>query len=275
MGKVGVVATDYCFGNDAIGEHGLTILIETKEGKLLFDTGQGLALGYNLAALGWNLSGLECIAISHGHNDHTGGLLEALKLCGDREIPVYGHKDIFAERFKVSPKGEAPTGCPFTREELEATGARFIFNDKPLELLPGIMLTGPIQRGFSEPAGKSHFIVENKQRVPDPFRDDQALVLTTKKGIVIIYGCAHAGVINTMDHVEKITGEKKFYALLGGTHLLQADQGVLEKTLGQIEKRGVEVLGFTHCTGLNAIAYFNTHFSGKNYDASTGFSIEI
>jgi len=273
--KLGIIATDYCFGMDTIGEHGIAVLVETPHGKVLFDTGQGLALRRNITALGWDLSGIDAIAISHGHNDHTGGLMEALKICGYREMPVYCHKDIFAERFKVSPKGEVPTGCPFPKGELEKSGARFKLNDSPVEILPDVMLTGPIERSFAETNTKSHFIYVNGQKVQDPFVDDQALVISTSKGIVIVYGCAHAGVINTMNHVEKITGEKKFYALVGGTHLLQADGAVLENTLEEVKKRGVEVLGFTHCTGLNSIAYFNTHFPGKSCDASTGFRLEI
>lgn len=273
--KLKVISTDYCFRVDTIGEHGLTCLIENDYGKILFDTGQGLCTSHNLEVLGWDLSNLDGIAISHGHNDHIGGLIEVLRICKAGEMPVYGHKDIFADRIKIYPWGEGPTGPPNTREEYENAGAKFFFNDGPVELIKGITLTGPIERSFSETNTKSHFQIINGEKLPDPFDDDQALIIETNKGLVIVFGCAHAGVINTMNHVEKLTGEKKFYGLFGGTHLLEANGEVLEKTLKEVEKREVKLLGFNHCTGINSIAYFNQNFSGQYCDASTGFSIEI
>ncbi|NLK00193.1 MAG: MBL fold metallo-hydrolase [Clostridia bacterium] len=273
--KIKVVSTDYCYRIDAIGEHGLTVIVENDHGKVLFDTGQGLALKHNLDVLGWNLENLDAIAISHGHNDHTGGLLQALELSGADEIPVYGHEDILLERIKVYPWGEGPTGTPLPRKDYEKAGAKFIFNEEPVELIKGVRLTGPIERGFVETNTTAHFQIIDGQKVQDPFHDDQALIVETDKGLIIVFGCAHAGVINTMNHVEKVTGEKKFYGLLGGTHLLEADDTVLEKTLKEIENREVQILGFTHCTGLDQIAYFNRHFKGKCCDASTGFLLEV
>lgn len=277
MGKVAikVVSTDYVFRIECIGEHGNTIIVENDHGKILFDTGQGLTLEHNLKVLGWDLENLDAIAISHGHNDHIGGLIEALKCSGKDEVPVYGHKDILADRIKVYPWGEGPTGSPCTKEEFEAAGAKFIFNEDSVELVKGITLTGPIPRSFAETNTKAHFQVKNGKKVQDPFHDDQALIVETDKGLVIVYGCAHAGVINTMDFVEKLTGEKKFYGLFGGTHLLDATESVLKDTLAEIEKRGVQKLGFNHCTGLHSIGYFMKNFSGEYLDASTGFSIEI
>jgi len=274
--KITTLVDDYCFRGKLLGEHGLAILLETLHGKVLFDTGQGMVLRHNILTLNVNFSDISAIAISHGHNDHTGGLKEALAIIGADEMPVYAHEGIFRQRKKENERGElVPTGIPFGKEELESLGASFRFNSGPEEIIKGITITGPIERGFKETKTKSHFILDKGELVEDPFDDDQALIVETGRGIVVVLGCAHAGVINTLNHVEKITGEKYFYALFGGTHLLQADKQQLESTLREIERRRIEVLGFSHCTGVRSCAYFAENFSGKYNQGDTGFSIEI
>lgn len=277
MGKVKLkfVSNDYIFRMGCFGEHGNAILVENEHGKVLFDAGQGLAIEHNLKVLGWDIHNLDAIAISHGHNDHIGGLIEILKCCGAHEVLVYGHKDIFVDRIKVYREGEGTAGSPYTREELEAAGAKFIFNSGPIELIKGITLTGIIPRNFKETNTKAHFQIIDGEKVQDPFYDDQALIIESSKGLIILFGCAHAGVINTMNYIEELTGEKTFYGIFGGVHLLEATENILKNTLAEIEKHEVKVLGFNHCTGLKSISYFKNNFSGKYMDASTGVSIVI
>lgn len=277
MGKVDLkfISNDYVSKLGCVGEHGNSILIENQNGKVLFDTGQGIALEHNLEVLDWHLDNLDAIAISHGHNDHIGGLMDVLNRMDNQEVLVYGHRDILVERLKVHSEGEKPTGSPYTKKELEAAGAKFVFNDGPVEIIKGIRLTGPIPRRLNETNTKVHFQIIDNEKVQDPFLDDQALIIESSKGLIIVFGCAHAGVINTMNYVEELTGEKTFYGLFGGVHLLEATEDILKNTLDEIEKRDVKVLGFNHCTGIKSISYFQNNFSGEFVDASTGFSIAI
>jgi len=274
--KITTLVDDCCFTGGLLGEHGLSVLVENEYGAVLFDTGQGMALEHNAKTMGIDPSGINAVAISHGHNDHTGGLMRVLEMMGKGALPVYAHRGIFRPRQKLGKEGSfMDTGIPFAQGELEKEGAVFNFNDGPKEIITGIMLTGPIERQFKETSTKSHFIDRNGELLEDPFEDDQALVVETDKGIVIIFGCAHAGVINTMNHVAKITGEKRFYALLGGIHLLKADRKQLENTLREIERRDVNIIAFSHCTGFHSCAFFAEHFRGKYCQNDVGFSIEF
>lgn len=270
---------DYCTKAGLLGEHGLAILLEAPGGNVLVDTGLGLAIAYNASVLGIDFSKLDAVAITHGHNDHAGGLKVVLEQWGKGSagsIPVCAHPGVFHHRVKKDEKGKlVDTGIPFTQEELEKSGARFVFNTEPTQLVPGIMFTGEIERGFAEIKTRSHFVYQNGDLVPDPFMDDQAAIVETDKGLCIVLGCAHAGVVNTLNHVAKITGEQSFYGLFGGTHLLQAGEEQLQETLAAIEDRNIQVLSFSHCTGIGASAFFARNFSGTYYQGISGFSIEL
>jgi len=277
--KITYLVDDYCTKAGLLGEHGLSILLEGPGGKVLVDTGLGLALDFNLSALGIDLSELDAVALTHGHNDHTGGLktvLEKADRLSSGGLPVYGHRGIFSDRVKQSDSGKLlATGIPFCQKELEDFGARFIFNTQPEEIVPGITLTGVIERTFDEIKTRSHFVYQEGEMVPDPFVDDQAAIIETDKGLCIVFGCAHAGVINTLNHAARITGEDKFYGLFGGTHLLQAGEEQLRHTLAEIERRNVQVLCFSHCTGIGAGAFFAQNFSGSYYQGISGFKFEL
>jgi 7,8-dihydropterin-6-yl-methyl-4-(beta-D-ribofuranosyl)aminobenzene 5'-phosphate synthase len=282
--KLTYLVDDYCTSPGLLGEHGLSILIETSGAKLLFDTGLGLALDFNASALGVDFSSIDAVALSHGHNDHGGGLKLALERIAHARrssgkssaIPVYAHPGVFQDRFKKFDSGNIkPTGIPFSREELETLGAKLHFHTEPLEPIPGIILTGEIERGLEEVKTRSHFVNVDGELVPDSFIDDQAAIVKGDKGLSVVLGCAHAGVVNTLNYAAKLTGEQHFYGLFGGTHLLQADEEQLEMTLAAIEQRKIQVIGFSHCTGMEAIAYFTKNFGGTSYKGISGFTIEI
>lgn len=276
--KLTNLVDDYCFKAGLLGEHGLAVFIEKSGGTVLLDTGLGLALEFNASVLGVDFASIDAVALTHGHNDHTGGLKLVLERAQKKSFPVYTHPEVFSNRVKKNDAGKlVPTGIPFTKEELKSLGANFVFNTQPVEVVPGVTLTGVIKRGFDEIRTKSHFVYQEGEEapVPDPFIDDQAAIVETDKGLCIVLGCAHAGVINTLNHVADITGEKHFFGLFGGTHLLQADEDQLSTTLLEIERRQIKVLAVSHCTGIKAAAYLQNNFSGKHYQGISGFSITL
>lgn len=274
--KLTYLVDDYCSSAGLLGEHGLSVLLEAPGGTVLLDTGLGLALDFNASALGVDFADLDAVALTHGHNDHTGGLKLVLEKAGKASMEVYAHPGVFTNRVKRNSSGAlVSTGLPFKQAELESLGAHFVLNSEPVEVVPGIMLTGYIERGFEEIQTRAHFVSLDGDLVPDPFVDDQATVVETEKGLCIVLGCAHAGVINTLNHVADITGEKEFYGLFGGTHLLQAGNEQLKQTLSEFQRRNIRLLCFSHCTGIGARAFFEKNFKGAYYQGISGFSIEL
>ncbi|MEE4113992.1 MAG: MBL fold metallo-hydrolase [Desulfobacteraceae bacterium] len=258
-----------------VGEHGFACLIETQAGHVLFDTGQGLGICGNAAVLGKNLASVEAIAISHGHYDHTGGLPQVLEQTGP--VPVYGHPDIFASRTWSDGSVTRYIGMRQRREYLESLGAQFHLNRTPVEISPGIHLSGEIPRNndFEKPDPNMTLHPQGALAVrPDPIADDQSLVVDSGKGLILVLGCAHAGMINIFDHVLKMFQRDRIYAVVGGTHLGFAQTGQFAETLKAIDRYGIERLGVSHCTGLERAASLRTHLGERFFFGCVGAELE-
>ena len=231
------------------GEHGLAFLIETEAGRLLFDTGQsGTVLLHNLEVLGVDPATIDALAISHAHYDHTGGLPALLEHIRSG-TPLYANHDLFRERFSRREGELRSIGLSLTREELAAR-LMLRLGAAPQEILPGVWTTGEIT-SRPEPEGSSarHVVREGEAFAPDPYRDDMALLLEMKNRLVLLCGCCHAGLLNTLAHVGH-TFERPIVAIAGGLHLTSATadhQQRVGKVL--VEMESVQRVYPSHCSG--------------------------
>lgn len=258
-----------------LGEHGFSALIEPADGDpLLFDTGQGLTLLHNARRMNKDLSTVKQVVLSHGHYDHAGGLKPLLEECGPKQ--VYGHPSIFKPRYRVKDTAECyPIGIPASREELEAAGATFDVSKEFRAVAPGIFLTGEVPRVTGYEVGDQGLYCDCSGHEPDNTLDDQSLLLETGKGLVLLLGCCHAGLINTVEHVATMTGRRDIYAVIGGTHLGFCGQEQLASTIAALRGMGIKKLAASHCTGFAASARLLREFPKEFQTAMVGYTLEV
>lgn len=247
-----------------VAEHGLSLWIEMDGRRILFDTGQGRALAGNARALRIDPRAADCVVLSHGHYDHGGGFPAVL---GGRPGPaVYAHPASAQPRYSSEESGPLPVGLP-----VEAAAAlarvpeeRMHWVVEPLELDPGIGLTGPIPRdtGYEDTGGA--FFLDQEGRRADPMEDDMAVWAATPKGLVVCVGCAHAGIVNTLRHALRVSGADRLRAVIGGFHLLAADEERMDKTIRDLQELDPEQVGPCHCTGDRAMERLRSAF-GKRF----------
>ncbi len=258
-----------------VGEHGFACFIETEAGNYLFDTGQGIGLVHNAALLGKDLSSIKAVFLSHGHYDHTQGLPDLLRRTGP--IDVFAHPDIFAERYALDRHGRHFVGIPWRRAYLESLGARFRFKRDYSQVAPGLYLSGEVPRANDLEKGDQRLVVPAGEDLltADPLLDDMSLVINSSKGLVLVVGCAHAGMVNIMEHVCRKTGQEKIYAVVGGTHLGFVGPEEFQETVRALREFSVEQIGVSHCTGLPRAAQLYRKFTERFFFGTVGTVLEV
>ena len=259
-----------------LGEWGLSILVETDGLNILFDTGQNISASHNADILGIDLSKIDKIVLSHGHFDHTGGLRQILTKMR-KEVEIIAHPDIWQAKY-ANREGEADRyiGIPFMRQELESLGARFNLTTESIRITDNIMTTGEIPMVTDYEEIEPYLLVkEDAGLKQDKLLDDQALIINTEPGLVIILGCAHHGIINTIYHAQQLTGVKAIHTVLGGCHLIDASEERVWLTIAALKELGVQRLGVSHCTGLPASAIMAQEFGDSFSFNNAGTSINL
>jgi len=259
--KIKVLVENCVEKRGLLAEHGLSLLIETGPARILFDTGQGTALRHNAEPLQLDLKQVTDVALSHGHYDHTGGLAFALN--GMHEPRLYMHPAALDLKYARNSDGSARTvgmasGDKIVAEEL----AEIIPVEARTELAGGLFLTGPVPRltDFEDTGGA--FFRDRTCTEPDPLPDDQAAFAETAEGTVVILGCAHAGVINTLHYIQQLTGGRPIHSVIGGMHLVNAGPERMERTVVALRRFNLQRLIPCHCTGFPATLRLWKEFPG-------------
>jgi 7,8-dihydropterin-6-yl-methyl-4-(beta-D-ribofuranosyl)aminobenzene 5'-phosphate synthase len=244
-------------------EHGFSLWIETGDRRLLFDTGQGDLLLANADSLHINLAEADTVILSHGHYDHTGGLGPLLHHCHSFEL--YCHPAAVHPRYAVRNRQAKSLQMP--RSSMAALDRfpqeRLHWVQQPTLLAPGIGLTGPIMRNSAFEDTGGPFFLDQAGHRPDPVDDDMALWIDTGSGLIVCVGCAHAGLINTLQQVQRQNPGRRIRAVLGGFHLLNADRRRMELTIQALRCISPEQIIPCHCTGETALELLR-HAFGKH-----------
>ncbi len=273
------------FEDTLVAEHGLSLLVraswngETRE--VLLDAGySSVGVPHNLDRLGISLERVEAVVLSHGHMDHTGALSAVLERIPNR-VPLVAHPDAFAAPRYIAPPGAPRMVFPRTlvRKKLEEMGADVTASASPLLLAGGsVLVTGQVERTTPYERGMPHAVMERDgELVRDEILDDQSIVLSLRgKGLVVVAGCSHAGVVNTVRHARRLTGEDRVHAILGGFHLADDPSGELvESTIRGLGEADPDLLMPMHCTGWEAVHRIAQAFPAAFALSSVGTKVTL
>jgi len=245
-----------------MAEHGFSILIRVFDGgkshSVLFDTGsspEGVVV--NAERMGLDLSEIECIVLSHGHYDHFGGLLTTLRVVSKDNLPIIVHEDMFKTKGVANPDGTIRKHPDFPTE-IQVKPARYIKTKQPCLIANDIILvTGEIPRKTDFEKGfPQHRVFVDGEWQPDPWIwDDRAIVINVRqKGLVVLSGCAHAGIINTTLYAQQIARVNSIHAIMGGFHLAgKESEPRISQTVEKLKLLNPKLLAPSHCTGWRGI----------------------
>ena len=253
-------------------EHGLSLWIETENKRILVDTGQGPAFARNTRKLGVDLATADILVLSHGHYDHAGGIAYVVQQAPN--VDIYCHPGVLQPRYAVRD-GEAKAIGISEQARAVLDGwpsSRMHWVRQPLLLTEKIGITAPIPRLTSYEDAGGPFYFDPAGTCPDPIEDDLALWIETDLGVVVCLGCAHAGVVNTLDHVLSLTKKVRVRAVIGGFHLLDAGPERLEQTISALRLHNPDVLAPCHCTGERPVTQLRDALGERVSPAAAGMT---
>ncbi len=243
-----------------LGQHGVSFLLEAAIGKdisrILVDVGQNSpALLSNMRAMNISPSTIDAIVLTHCHYDHTKGIVNMLREIGKKGTSIIAHPSIFRPNFITKPYfRHVGIAQDDSREEIEKTGASFSLSKDPLVIMPGIMTSGEVKRRTAfEEVGIELKTIENGRVRNDQMLDDISVIANIKgKGLVIVTGCSHAGIVNIARQAIELTGCDRIEAIIGGLHLIDASDARIKKTIEELSKLSIRHICAGHCTGFKA-----------------------
>jgi len=275
MIRITVVVENSTWREGVQAEHGFCVHIEKDGRSVLFDTGQSDMLLSNARALNIALDGLDAIVLSHGHYDHTNGLSSLLPIAP--KAAIYLHPDAFAPKYARRPDGAVrfigmnPDVC----RKLQDHPGRIFRTFAPTQILHDIVATGEVpRRNTFEDVGGAFFL-DSACTQPDTLPDDQALVIDQGEKLAVILGCAHAGVINTLEHIRGFKGDKPVSVVIGGMHLWHANDERIAHTIDYFKGLDLSILAPAHCTGWAATAQLLHAFPSVGRGASVGTRFDL
>ena len=266
------------------GQHGISFYVTAmKNGfvrHILIDVGQSHeALLHNMKLMGIDPASIDAIVLTHCHYDHTQGLVEVLKEIGKTDIPVIAHPDLFRLNFIDKPYlRHVGVMSSDARSNLEKMGASFFLTADSLQLMPGLVTTGYIQRqtDFEEVGIPLKTIDTQNRIVQDSMNDDISVIGAVKgKGLVILSGCSHAGIVNITKHAIAISGISEVASIIGGLHLIEAPMDRIVKTVEALDSLGAGSIYAGHCTGFNAQVELRKKFGTRFLPLQTGNYFEF
>lgn len=282
--RINVLAEDSVgYDSPYLGQHGISILItsqsEDAERSILVDVAQNPdALLENMAKMGIAASCIDTVVLTHCHYDHTKGLGRILQEIGKKDLPVIAHPELFRLNFVTDPYlRHVGVMHGDEREEIESSGGMLFLTRDPLELMPGLSTTGEVERitDFEE-VGMGFHTLQKGEIQTDQMRDDISVVANIKgKGLVIVTGCSHAGIVNILKQAVKLTGTDKVHGIIGGFHLIEASDTVIEKTGQAIAELNPDWVYAGHCTGFRAQVKLYNRLRERFSPLHTGMVVEI
>lgn len=278
---IAVLIEDYAgYDTGLLAQHGVSYLVEARQGnnmlRLLFDVGQSAApLLSNSKLLGVNPLDVDMVVLSHCHYDHTGGLTEYLHAAESKRMPIIAHTSLFRPNFSTEPSFRSFGMTPASnREAIVNAGGDLILTNDSIPLFAGVITSGEIKEKveFEKELTLSAFTLEKGNLTPDIMADELSLFFVMPKGLVILTGCSHPGIISIVETAKKLTGIENIAAVIGGFHLVSADQGRIIKTAEALKAENC-VLYTGHCTGFKAEAILLEYFKEQFHKLRTGLRI--